>query len=129
MGMDHEILLKRIYEPWEPVDGYRILVDRLWPRGIRKEAAHLDEWAKEITPSTEIRRLYHQGGMPFEDFAQAYTWELEKNEGAVAFVSKCREQLAAQNVTLVYAAKNEQENHVLVLRDWLKRRLAKCLDN
>lgn len=59
--MSHKILLKRIYELQEEQDGYRVLVDRLWPRGIKKEAAHLDEWAKEITPSTEIRKLYHQG--------------------------------------------------------------------
>ena len=120
----HELLLKRVYEPYEPKDGYRILVDRLWPRGIKKEAAQLDEWAKEITPSTEIRRLYHQGDMPFEGFSQAYLEELETNEAAETFVSNCSEQLESQNVTLVYGAKNEQENHALVLREWLRRKLA-----
>ena len=122
--MMHELLLKRVYEPYEPKDGYRILVDRLWPRGIKKEAAQLDEWAKEITPSTEIRRLYHQGDMPFEGFSQAYLEELETNEVAEIFVSNCSEQLKSQNVTLVYGAKNEQENHALVLREWLKRKIA-----
>ena len=122
--MMHELLLKRVYEPYEPKDGYRILVDRLWPRGIKKEAAQLDEWAKEITPSTEIRRLYHQGDMPFEGFSQAYLEELETNEAAETFVSNCSEQLESQNVTLVYGAKNEQENHALVLREWLKRKIA-----
>ncbi|MBO6291011.1 MAG: DUF488 family protein [Selenomonas sp.] len=122
--MMHELLLKRVYEPYEPKDGYRILVDRLWPRGIKKEAAQLDEWAKEITPSTEIRRLYHQGDMPFEGFFQAYLEELESNEAAETFVSNCSEQLKSQNVTLVYGAKNEQENHALVLREWLKRKIA-----
>ena len=121
--MENEILLKRIYEPQEPSDGYRILVDRLWPRGIKKEAAHLDEWAKAITPSTEIRRLYHQGEMPFDGFAEAYQEELTDSEAAAAFVRHCRELLMAQNVTLVYAAKNEQENHVLVLREWLRRNM------
>lgn len=71
--MNHKILLKRIYEPRDEQDGYRVLVDRLWPRGIKKETARLDEWAKEITPSTEIRKLYHQGEMPFEGFSQAYS--------------------------------------------------------
>ncbi len=122
--MMHELLLKRVYEPYEPKDGYRILVDRLWPRGIKKEAAQLDEWAKEITPSTEIRRLYHQGDMPFEGFSQAYLEELEANEAAETFVSNCSEQLKSQNVTLVYGAKNEQKNHALVLREWLRRKLA-----
>ncbi|SDP34371.1 DUF488 domain-containing protein [Selenomonas ruminantium] len=121
--MDHELRLKRVYEPYELADGYRILVDRLWPRGIKKEAAHLDEWAKEITPSTEIRRLYHQGEMPFEGFSQAYLEELESNEAAEDFVHNCSEQLKVQNVTLVYAAKNEQENHALVCREWLKRKI------
>ena len=122
--MMHELLLKRVYEPYEPKDGYRILVDRLWPRGIKKEAAQLDEWAKEITPSTKIRRLYHHGDMPFEGFSQAYLEELETNEVAEIFVSNCSEQLKSQNVTLVYGAKNEQENHALVLREWLKRKIA-----
>ncbi|SEH39487.1 DUF488 domain-containing protein [Selenomonas sp. KH1T6] len=122
--MEHELLLKRVYEPCEPQDGYRILVDRLWPRGIKKEAAQLDEWAKVITPSTEIRRLYHRGDMPFEGFSQAYLEELETNEAAETFVSNCSEQLKSQNVTLVYAAKNDQENHALVLREWLRRKMA-----
>ena len=122
--MMHELLLKRVYEPYEPKDGYRILVDRLWPRGIKKDAAQLDEWAKEITPSTEIRRLYHRGDMPFEGFSQAYLEELEADETAETFVSNCGEQLKSQNVTLVYGAKNEQENHALVLREWLRRKIA-----
>ena len=121
--MENRILLKRIYEPPEESDGYRILVDRLWPRGIKKEAAHLDEWAKVITPGTEIRRLYHQGEMPFDGFAEAYQEELAASEGAAAFAAHCLELLEAQNVTLVYAAKNTQENHVLVLREWLRRNM------
>ena len=121
--MSYELLLKRIYEPPEEDDGYRVLVDRLWPRGIKKEAAHLDEWAKEITPSTEIRKLYHQGEMPFEGFSQAYIEELDRNEAATEFVCKCHDLLASQNLTLVYAAKNEQENHAMVLREWLKRQM------
>ena len=121
--MNHEILLKRIYEPQKEQDGYRVLVDRLWPRGIRKVAAHLDEWAKEITPSTEIRKLYHQGEMLFEGFSQAYIEELDRNEAATEFVGKCHDLLASQNLTLLYAAKTEQENHAMVLREWLKRQM------
>ena len=125
--MNHEILLKRIYEPQEEQDGYRLLVDRLWPRGIKKEAVHLDEWAKEIAPSTEIRKLYHQGEMSFEGFCQAYIEELDRNEAATEFVGKCHDLLASQNLTLVYAAKNEQENHAMVLREWLRRQLKEYL--
>lgn len=121
--MAYEILLKRIYEPVAETDGYRVLVDRLWPRGIKKEAAQLSAWAKDITPSTEIRRLYHRGEMPFEGFSEAYLEELETGAAAAAFVRQCRELLRTQNVTLLYAAKNEQENHALVLREWLQREL------
>ncbi len=121
--MNHEILLKRIYEPREEQDGYRVLVDRLWPRGIKKETAHLDEWAKEITPSTKIRKFYHQGEMLFEGFSQAYIEELNGNKAAEDFVRKCHDQLESQNLTLVFAAKNEQENHAIVLREWLKRQM------
>lgn len=123
--MNHEILLKRIYEPYEVEDGYRMLVDKLWPRGIKKDNAHLDEWAKEITPSAEIRRLYHQGEMPFEGFSQAYIEELEASRAADIFVDKCSQLLKSHNVTLIYAAKNEQENHAMVLREWLRNRIRK----
>lgn len=121
--MNYELLLKRIYEPYEEEDGYRVLVDRLWPRGIKKATARLNEWAKDITPSTEIRKLYHQGEMPFEGFSQAYIEELDGNKAAREFVGKCHDLLESQNLTLVFAAKNEQENHALVLREWLRRQL------
>ncbi len=123
MEMDHEILRKRVYAPWEAGDGWRVLVDRMWPRGIRKEAARLDEWAKEIAPGTELRRRYHGGGMTFEGFSRAYREELDANQAAEGFVRNCRDRLREQNVTLVYAAKNEQENHALVLGEWLQSRL------
>lgn len=121
--MSHKILLKCIYDPRDEQDGYRVLVDRLLPRGIKKETARLDEWAKEITPSTEIRKLYHQGEMPFEGFSQAYSEELDGNKAAAEFAGKCHDLLASQNLTLIYAAKNEQENHAMVLREWLKRQI------
>ena len=71
---------KRIYDPAEESDGRRILVDRLWPRGMKKERARLDAWAKEITPSPELRKLYHTGGIPFEGFAADYLDELEASD-------------------------------------------------
>ena len=85
--MAYDILLKRIYELPEITDGKRILVDRLWPRGIKKEVAKLDEWAKDITPSTELRQLFHRGEMPFEGFSQGYIEELEKRNAATDFVA------------------------------------------
>lgn len=124
--MNHKILLKRIYEPRDEQDGYRVLVDRLWPRGIKKETARLDEWTKEITPRTEIRKLYHQGKCLLKDFLRliAKNWEeLDGNKAAAEFAGKCHDLLASQNLTLIYAAKNEQENHAMVLREWLKRQI------
>ena len=114
---------KRIYEPAEETDGKRILVDRLWPRGMKKDRANLAAWAKEITPSAELRKLYHTGGMPFEGFAAAYLEELEASDEAKAFVPKLRDALADGDVTLVYATKNAAENHVQVLVRWLTHHL------
>ena len=121
--MVYDILLKRIYEPPEINDGKRILVDRLWPRGIKKDTAKLDDWAKEVTPSTELRQLFHRGEMPFEGFSQGYIEELEKGSASTDFVEKCRLWLKESNVTLLYASKNEEENHAVVLNVWLRRKL------
>ena len=117
--MAYEIKMKRIYDAPEATDGRRILVDRLWPRGMKKERAALSEWAKEVTPSPELRKLYHSGEMNFDLFAKAYLKELQESSGAAAFAEKCRSWLEESPVTLVYANKNPVENHVLVLRQWL----------
>ena len=116
---------KRIYDPAEESDGRRILLDRLWPHGMKKERARLDAWAKEITPSPELRKLYHTGGIPFEGFAADYLDELEASDEAKAFVEKLRDNLAEGDVTLVYATKNTEQNHVQVLVRWLKHHLEK----
>ncbi|MCI6100030.1 MAG: DUF488 family protein [Selenomonas sp.] len=115
--------MKRIYEEAEPEDGRRILVDRLWPRGMKKERAKLDGWAKEITPSPELRKLYHTGGIPFEGFAADYLDELEASDEAKDFAKKLGDALADGDVTLVYATKNTEQNHVQVLMRWLKHHL------
>ena len=114
---------KRIYEPAEESDGKRILVDRLWPRGMKKDRARLDAWPKEITPSADLRKLYHTGGIPFEGFEAAYLEELEASDEAKAFVETLREDLKAGDVTLVYATKNVEQNHVQVLVRWLEHHL------
>ena len=117
--MAYELQMKRIYDDPAPTDGRRILVDRLWPRGMKKERAALSEWAKEVTPSPELRKLYHSGEMNFDLFGKAYLEELKKSPEAAAFAAKCRDWLQESPVTLVYANKNAVENHVLVLRQWL----------
>ena len=78
----HEIRLKRVYEAPSPDDGVRVLVDRLWPRGIRKADLPYDAWPKEITPSPELRKLYHRGEMPFAGFREGYAEELEASAAA-----------------------------------------------
>lgn len=113
--------MKRIYEEASSEDGYRILVDRLWPRGVAKERAQIDYWAKEITPSTDIRKAFKHEAGQFEDFRKAYVYELDTNEGSKEFLNLIYEKLKAGNVTLLYAAKNEQINHVIVLKDWIEK--------
>lgn len=115
---------KRVYEAAAPEDGRRILVDRLWPRGMKKERAQLAEWAKEVTPSAELRKLYHAGEMPFAGFEAAYLEELEANAAAHDFVQRLRDYLAEGDVTLVYATKNLAQNHVQVLERWLRAKLS-----
>ena len=122
--MAYEIKMKRIYDAPEATDGRRILVDRLWPRGMKKERAALSAWAKEVTPSPELRKLYHSGEMNFDLFANAYRKELEASTDAAAFAAKCKSWLQESPVTLVYANKNAVENHVLVLRHWLLQAMA-----
>lgn len=121
-----ELKTKRVYETAAEEDGRRILVDRLWPRGMKKERARLDEWAKVITPSPELRKLYHAGEMPFEGFEAAYLDELEANDEAKAFAQKLQGYLAEGDVTLVYATKDTEQNHVQVLERWLRHQMTEA---
>ncbi|MDK6805714.1 DUF488 family protein [Aerococcus sp. UMB7834] len=110
---------KRIYEAMEESDGYRVLVDRLWPRGVKKEEAQLDAWLKEIAPSADLRQVYHQGDLDFDTFSQAYEGELEANEEIQEACLDLARRARDHRVTLLYASKNEEENHVLVLEAYL----------
>ena len=111
--------IKRAYIDAGPEDGYRILVDRLWPRGVTKEAAAVDEWAKEITPSTELRKWFGHREENFDKFREQYLVELDANPKAFAFAKHCEELLTNGNVTLVYGARSTTCNHALILRDWI----------
>jgi uncharacterized protein YeaO (DUF488 family) len=115
--------IKRIYDEANSTDGYRVLVDRLWPRGITKEKAKIDYWAKEITPSTEIRKNFKHEAERFEDFRNAYHYELNSNSHAKEFLALMNEKLKMANVTLLYAAKDDKINHVVVLKDWIEQNL------
>ncbi|MGJ0203930.1 DUF488 domain-containing protein [Leucobacter sp. gxy201] len=124
-----DIRIKRVYENAEPGDGYRVMVDRLWPRGIAKEAAHLDLWDKDVAPSPELRRAWHSdvdGHSPehFAAFAADYRSELADGPGLAALDSLAELARAHSPLTLVYGAKDERVNHAVVLRDALIERLA-----
>ncbi|WP_345800673.1 DUF488 family protein [Microbacterium sp. AZCO] len=111
-----EIRLKRVYDDASPDDGFRVLVDRLWPRGVSKERAAIDLWAKEAAPTTELRRAFHQDGMDWDTFAAAYRAELATNPAVPAL----RTALADQDVvTLLYGAHDERHNHADLLREAL----------
>ena len=115
-----ELLIKRAYEPAAAEDGMRLLVDRLWPRGLSKQALQLDGWAKALAPSTGLRRGWNHDPARFEQFASAYRQELQAN----AAVDEYLELLAGcPRATLVYAARDQQVNHAVVLRDFLRSQL------
>ncbi|PVH28611.1 DUF488 domain-containing protein [Pararhodobacter oceanensis] len=115
------IRLKRAYRAVRVSDGTRVLVDRLWPRGIAKERLRLHLWMKEIAPSTDLRRQVHAGDLTWPEFQQRYRQELSGKDALLR-------QLAgfAQDgiVTLVYGAKDEAQNHAIVLRDYLQDYMA-----
>ncbi|MGM9903879.1 hypothetical protein A5844_000564 [Enterococcus sp. 10A9_DIV0425] len=118
------IHLKRIYEDYEESDGYRILVDRIWPRGISKEHAHLDLWLKAIAPSTEVRKTFGHQSENFPSFVKAYRQELqtdtEKQQAVKQLIALVKQEPV---VTLVYAAKNEKENQAVVLKEYIEKQV------
>ncbi|MGW2050736.1 DUF488 domain-containing protein [Streptomyces sp. NPDC001858] len=108
------VRVRRVYDPPEPEDGVRILVDRLWPRGVSKDAARVDEWPKGLTPSAELRRWYHAGEGSYEEFARRYEGELAAPEAA-ELLERVRESAAKGPVTLLTAAKAPERSHTAVL--------------
>ncbi|MFF5256155.1 DUF488 domain-containing protein [Streptomyces leeuwenhoekii] len=108
------VRVRRVYDPPEPEDGTRVLVDRLWPRGLAKDAARVDEWPKALTPSTELRRWYHAGGGSYEEFGERYAAELAAPEAAEA-LGRVRELLREGPVTLLTASKDTATSHAAVL--------------
>ena len=114
------IVIKRIYEEVSENDGYRILVDRIWPRGVSKIEAHLDEWNKNIAPSTELRKWFDHKVERLEEFTLKYKEELLYKVEELNRVRKIAEN---EQVTLLYAAKDTHINHALVLRSVLLSKL------
>ncbi|WP_159023782.1 DUF488 domain-containing protein [Formosa sp. L2A11] len=111
------IKIKRIYEDPSDDDGYRVLIDRLWPRGMSKEDANLDDWKKEVTPSKKLRKWFDHDPSKFVDFAKKYRKELEyKTED----LDEIRKQAKQNSVTLLYGAKDTEHNQAVVLQKVLE---------
>ncbi|WP_130837606.1 DUF488 domain-containing protein [Lachnoclostridium sp. Marseille-P6806] len=117
--MKHELKTVRVYELAPETAGYRILIDRLWPRGLRKEALMPFFWAKELAPSNELRKWFGHIPERFPEFSERYRAELAENPRAEEIAETIRGLLAEQDVLLLYAAKNKEKNHAAVLKDWL----------
>jgi len=113
--------LKRVYDPPAAADGTRILVDRLWPRGIAKAKARVDLWLRDLAPSDALRRRFHHEPETWADFRAAYAGEL-KAPAAEAAVAELRARMRQGPVTLLYAARDEERNNAAALRDWLRRK-------
>ena len=103
--------IKRIYEELEPSDGYRVLVDRLWPRGISKEKAALDEWCKDVAPSNELREWFGHDPSKYAEFKERYLQELAQNSELPAIIASWR---AHRQVTLLFGARDPEHNQVLL---------------
>lgn len=111
------IQIKRAYSPVTADDGLRILVDRLWPRGIKKQDAKIDLWPKEITPSTVLRQSYHQDLIGWQEFRAKYLLELRQHPETLA---ELRRLVQHNNISLITAAKNATQNHAVVLKHYLE---------
>lgn len=120
--LQSQLKLKRIYEPALPEDGTRILIDRIWPRGVSKQIASIDRWMKDIAPSPSLRSWFGHRPERFDDFSQRYVQELECDPVRLQRADEIEELAASKMVTLVYAAKDPVNNHANVLHRWLLTR-------
>ncbi len=119
----NRLIWKRIYEKVEEDDGFRVFIDRLWARGIKKENASISYWAKEITPTKELREEYHKGEISFEIFSRKYSDELKENPYFNQFLQKIKEKLKKENVTFVFASKTPELSHIPILRQYIEKKL------
>lgn len=111
------IVPKRAYDEPNPEHGYRVLVDRLWPRGVSKEAAELDEWLREVAPSDQLRKAYHGGELNWGAFHRRYLSELKGYRDALHPLA---ERARRECVTLVFSARNQERNNAVVLKQYLQ---------
>jgi len=114
-----QIKIKRVYEEFDEDDGFRVLVDKLWPRGVKKESLKLDYWAKDIAPSTHLREWFHED-LPdhWNEFRNSYMRELTDSDAVKDFLKDIRGE---RIVTLLYAAKDQEHNHAIILKSYLEQ--------
>ena len=114
------ITIKRAYEPPSRADGTRILVDRLWPRGVSKDAARVEQWMRDLGPSTELRKFFGHDPTRWKEFRKRYLVELRRAEAA-PMLSELLRIARRGHLTLVYGAKDEQHNQAVVLKEYLEK--------
>jgi uncharacterized protein YeaO (DUF488 family) len=119
------IQIKRAYEPSSRKDGYRVLVDRLWPRGIKKQELALDDWLKDIAPSSELRKEFGHDPSHWKSFVSAYKRELRSSQ-AQTLLEALEHRAESRTLTLVYGARDESHNNAVVLKSILEKKLAKA---
>ncbi|MGI9542143.1 MAG: DUF488 domain-containing protein [Cyclobacteriaceae bacterium] len=113
------IQIKRIYDPWQESDGLRVLVDRLWPRGLTKEKAKLDQWHKNIAPSHDLRKRFHNGALSWAQFSDEYRKQLALNQDLLQELIQWEKDHG--RITLLYAVKNTDQNHAQLIKDFLAK--------
>ncbi len=114
------IKIKRAYEAVERGDGYRVLVDRLWPRGIAKDKLDMDAWIKDVAPSTELRKWFNHAPERWTEFQHRYNAELKNNVAVDTLIEQLQSK---KNITLLYGAKDEEHNQAVVLKHFIEARL------
>ena len=113
-----KVKIKRVYETEDKSDGYRVFIDKLWPRGVKKENLHYDLWEKDIAPSIPLREWFHEDeDGRWKEFQLKYKHELKESPAMKDFIDKIK---GKSTVTLLYASKNATENHALILQDYLE---------
>lgn len=114
-----KIQLKRVYDPVSIEDGFRILVERLWPRGIKKSDLKMDRWLKDVAPSPDLRKWYSHDVAKWDEFQKKYVQELEKNSDAIQFISQ---ELHKGPITFLYSARDKMHNSALCLKHYLEKK-------
>lgn len=117
------IILKRAYEKATPEDGYRVLVDRLWPRGVSRNEAKFDEWMKEVAPSDQLRKWFHSDPSRWDEFRRRYLSELQSHRDQLC---RLAQRATSERVTLVFGATDEEHNNAVVIKQYLNMLVSSC---